>query len=334
MSKRELLARTLEQTGMGRLLSATLGRWRGLLVFNYHRVGDSSTSPFDRALWSASQDEFDQQVEFLKSQFDVIRIADLPEVVSRADRRAVLITFDDGYRDNFELALPVLRRHGVPATFFITSGFMDQRNIAWWDEIAWMVRRSALPQLPSFPRSPQTRDLSSPDAQEAAIKQLLLIFKKLPEPETGDFLNDLAIASGAGRCPPDIADGMWMTWDMVRQLHSGGMDLGGHTVSHPVLANADIERQRREIVQSKQRVEELTDCRLTAFSYPVGQRDSFSEETKTLLREAGYDWAFSFYGGFCSTSRNDRFNLPRVGVSPYLTRDLFRSTARLPGIFA
>ena len=78
----------------------------------------------------------------------------------------------------------------------------------------------------------------------------------------------------------------------------------------------------------------MVGCELTAFSYPVGQRDSFNEQTKQVLREAGYEWAFSFYGGFCPTHHEDRFNLPRVGVSPFLTRDLFRSTARLPTLFA
>lgn len=334
MSKRELLARTLEQTGLGKLLSCTLARWHGLLVFNYHRVGNSTDSPFDRALWSATQDEFDQQVRFLKSNFTIARIADLKSLLVAPDERAVLITFDDGYRDNFEVAFPVLQQHKVPATFFIASGFIDQRNIAWWDELAWMVRRSELKSLPVFDGHPQASDISGPEQQEATIKQLLRTYKHLPEQKTDAFLNEIAKATGSGRCPPHIANEMWMTWEMVRTMHAGGMDLGGHTVTHPVLANTDVDRQREEILQSKQRVETMVGCTMKAFSYPVGQRDSFDEQTKALLREAGYDWAFSFYGGFCSTHHPDRMNLPRVGVSPYLTRDLFRATARLPWLFA
>lgn len=333
ISKRELLARTLERTGLGSLLSHTAGRWTGLVVFNYHRLGNESKTLFDRALYSAGQDEFDRQVRFLKTNFDVVRVDDL-EQVRRRPGRAVMITFDDGYRDNYELALPVLKQQQVPATFFITSGFIDGGPVAWWDEIAWMIRSSTRLEVPSVMESCPSFSLRDEASREQAIKSLLRFYKGLPLDQTRTFIEQLALHSGSGRCPITLARDVWMSWDMIRELDRAGLDIGGHTVSHPVLARTSAEMQRQEIFGSKRRIEAEIGHSISAFSYPVGQPDSFTQETQLLLREAGYRWAFSFSGGFSSTSYADDFNLPRVAVSPHISPELFRSTARLPWLFA
>ncbi|WP_437223275.1 polysaccharide deacetylase family protein [Planctomicrobium sp. SH661] len=332
MSKRELLARTLERTGLGSLLSRTVGRWNGLVVFNYHRIGDPAQAQFDRALYSADQEDFDRQVRFLKQNYDVVRVDDLEQALRRPGR-SVMITFDDGYRDNFDFALPVLTQHRVPATFFITSGFIDRALVAWWDEIAWMVRSSSKSKLPSLTPAIEY-PLGSAEEKEGTIKAILRFYKNLSDTQTAEFMNQLAEATGSGRCPASLARELWMNWDMIREMDRSGMDLGGHTVNHPVLANTDAQTQRAEILGSKQRIEAEIGHPITAFSYPVGQPTSFTAETKQILSEAGYRWAFSFSGGFGSTGHSDHFDLPRVAVSPHISRELFQSTARLPWLFA
>lgn len=334
MGKRELLASGLDRTGLGELIFR-IARWRGLLVFNYHRIGDPAHSLVDHALWSASQEEFDRQVAFLKHHCDVVGVSDLDGALNRRKARAVLITFDDGYRDNFDLAYPVLRAHGTPAVFFIASGFLDHRVLAWWDEIAWMVHSSSRELLRwNGAIGREEWHLSGPEERERVIQRLLRQYKSLNTDETQPFLERLAAETGSGRCPADVADGIWMTWDMVREMDQNGMDIGGHTVNHPVLANAPTEVQRREIRESKRRIETELGHPITAFSYPVGQRDSFTPQTKELLREAGYQWAFSFFGGFAPAPRFDCYDLPRVAVSPLISPVLFRSTARHPWLFA
>jgi len=333
MSKRELLARALEKTGLGRLLSQSMGRWNGLVVFNYHRLGNPAGSPFDRALFSAGQKEFEQQVRFLKKNYDVLRVADLDQALSRRGR-CVMLTFDDGYRDNYELAFPVLKQLQVPATFFITSGFIDGTPVAWWDEIAWMVRHSPengpLRKTELWP----ALSLASVQDREVAIQALLRSYKRLSSDQTTPFLEELAAATASGRCSRQLASHLWMNWDMIREMDRGGMDLGGHTVSHPVLANTSVEVQHAEITGSKRRIEEEIGHAITAFSYPVGHAQSFTAETKQILQAAGYQWAFSFSGGFQPMGSADGFDLPRIAVSPHVSQDLFQSTARLPWLFA
>ena len=235
LSKRELAARTLDVTGCGRLLRAT-SAWQGLLTLNYHRVGDPGQSPFDRNLWSASEEDFDQQVSLLAKGFDVIGVGDLDEVLRRRRGRYILITFDDGYRDNYSAAFPILKSHNVPATFFIATGFIDRPRAPWWDELAWMIRTTEKKSLESKNWLASPIEFDEPN-RERAFGKLLAIYKGLGPEATDDYLEDLGDLLGTGRCPTAAVGDMWMTWDMIRELRDAGMSIGGHTVNHPILAN-------------------------------------------------------------------------------------------------
>ncbi|REJ94077.1 MAG: polysaccharide deacetylase, partial [Planctomycetota bacterium] len=271
--KRELLAGVLDRSGSTRWL-ARRGGWRGLLVLNYHRIGDPSATEFDRGVFSATDDGFADQVRFLTQHFDLITPCDLDHVLREKRGRCVMITFDDGYRDNYEAAFPILRAYGAKAVFFITTGFLDDHLVAWWDEIAWMVRSSERDFLPRGKWTDAAIDLEG-DARERAIHALLRTFKQLSTDETPEFLDWLSEATGCGRVPRTEATAPWMTWDMVREMQAGGMEIGGHTVTHPVLSRLPADEQHREVRRSKERIEAETGQPSKAFSYPVGQPDSF-----------------------------------------------------------
>src|SRR5947207_3272621 len=126
------VARALTAGSLGRLFQR-LGAWRGVLVMNHHRIGDPESSPFDRSLFSSTADSFDGQVRFLAREADVIVPSELEEALKSGRGRHVMLTFDDGYRDNYEIAFPILRSHGVRACFFVATGFLDDGGLAWWD---------------------------------------------------------------------------------------------------------------------------------------------------------------------------------------------------------
>lgn len=155
-----------------------------------------------------------------------------------------------------------------------------------------------------------------PDRQQA-IEQLLRLYKQLPHDRTSDFLGDLADATGSGRCPHDVADALWMDWAMVREMRAGGMDIGAHTVSHPVLANLPAEEQLNEILTSRRRIESELGQAVRAFSYPVGQPESYDDNTRSALELAGIRWAFTYHGGYVrsSTGAGDRLALPALRSS-------------------
>lgn len=334
MGKRDFLANVLEKTYAGPLLSATVAQWNGLVVFNYHRIGNSLDSNSDRALFSATQEVFEKQVQFLKRNYDVIGVDGLHNALHDPTSQSVLITFDDGDLDNYEAAFPVLQQLDATALFFITSGFIDDRSLSWWDEVAWMVRTTELREIDWQELFPNRLQLSDDSQIQSAIFELLLKLKSLPEELVDEFLDTLGNVLKTGRCPQAIADELWMSWDMIREMDQAGMGVGGHTVTHPVLANCDPDRQRFEIQTSKQRIEQEIGHDITAFSYPVGQPDSFTHETQAILEEVGYLWGFSFYGGYCPAMRFEQFDLKRMPVEQRLEANLFQSIARLPQIFA
>lgn len=302
------------------------------MAFNYHRVGERAGQPWDRTLWNADAETLDTQLEILARHADVVTPEDLPQLV-REDRpgRRVLVTFDDGYRDNFEIAFPLLRKHGLRATFFLTTGFIDDPRAAWWDEIAWMVRNAR--------RSTLTKNEWFEDAlalgpeQDASIAAIVARYKTLPGEQTERYLEHLAQATGAGRCEQTASAEVWMTWDMVREMQHAGMQIGGHTVTHPILAQVPVERQEQEIAGCRTRLLEELHQEMELFAYPVGARGTFTDDTRRILREQGVRLAFSFHGGFARFARWDPFDIPRVHVGHSHGPELLQATIWLPKLF-
>jgi peptidoglycan/xylan/chitin deacetylase (PgdA/CDA1 family) len=320
-----------------RTVAGMVPAWRGVLSLNYHRIGDGAGSPFDRALYSATAETFDAHLALLAREADVIGPGDVAGALAARRGRHVLLTFDDGYRDNYEVAFPLLRRHGLQATFFLTSGFLDHAGVAWWDEISWMVRNATATRLPAFEGLPLEVPLARAGGgadDDVAIRTLIAHYKRLPGADAARFLDVLAEATGAGRCPAEAARDLWMTWDMARAMRDGGMTIGGHTVTHPVLARVGAAEQEHEIAGCARRLRAELDLPLRWFSYPVGGRDTFDADTREALRRQGTELAFSFYGGYQRVGRLDPYDVPRVYVGPQLTRQVLFATVRLPQLLA
>jgi peptidoglycan/xylan/chitin deacetylase (PgdA/CDA1 family) len=314
--KRRIAARALDRIPRrGRTLLER--RWNGVLILNYHRVGDASAHDGDHAMWSATAEAFDQQLAVIARHADVIGPEDLEGVLDSRGR-AVMLTFDDGYRDNFEIAYPLLRAHGLTATFFLTTGFIDEPRPAWWDELAWMVRHGTNPPADPTP----------------VIRQLTERYKALPASETAAFLRRVADETGAGPAPAGLGAEDWMTWDMARELRDAGMAVGGHTADHPILARLSPQDQEDEIRRCARRLRDELGEPMRWFAYPVGSRDAFTPDTARILREYGTRAAFSFYGGHQPAGRWNPMDVPRVHVGPSLDAPMLRAMLSVPRLFA
>ena len=325
--KRAFRAQAMASTGGGTLLRA-LGAWSGLLVLNYHRVGSAGDAVFDRKLWSANVEQFDEQVGYLKKCFDIVSPSDLPDVFRAKRGQFVMLTFDDGYRDNYEAAFPVLQTHGVLATFFVATGFIDRQPMAWWDAIASILRTTPHTSLPANRWFPEGLDLTG-RARGEAIQQTLDVFKSLPNVEAVEMLEDLAAEAGDESVNTPCPE-LWMTWDMIREMQHAGMTIGGHTVSHPILSRLSPEGQDREIQHCAERLEQELGVPAKAFSYPVGGVDAFNEVTRAALRVHGFQWGFSYYGGYARPGHTDPYDIPRAAVESDLTQSFFRAMTTLP----
>jgi len=276
-----------------------------LLILMYHRVLEQH-DPFLADTVSAS--EFAWQMALLSRHY---RPFTLQEAARRlADgtlpRRAVVVSFDDGYRDNFETALPVLLQHGIPATFFIATGFLGNGRM-WNDTVIEALRRSPAGELDlSF--MDLGRYTIADDADRVSVMNALIgKLKYRPMEERQSLVDSLA-----DRIGESLPNDLMMSRDQVGGLFEAGMEIGGHTCHHPILSNIDLEEAQREIVSGQAVLQEITGSRVTTFAYPNGRPgQDYRHEHTELLRNNGFEAAVSTAWG-CATRHSDSFQLPRI----------------------
>ncbi len=302
-------------------------------MLSYHRIGDRSHAGCHHGLWTATAQELNDQLCLLQRNFEILDPRQLAsERLSRRGRR-VLVTFDDGYRDLYEVAQPVLEANSVRATMFLCTGFIDGVASAWWDEIAWMLNRSAVAILPPGRWSTEPLALH-PDSLQHAIDVVTRAYWRLSPGAAASVLDELAAASGAGRRPADAAASDWITWEMARELRDAGHQIGAHTVTHPILARLPRECQLEEIAGSADRIEAQLGERPRWLAYPVGVRGAFDEHSRAAAAEAGIEMAFSNYGGRVTSSGFQALDVRRVSVETLSSPALFSATLGLPQLFA
>ena len=300
-------------------------------MLSYHRIGDGSQSDLNRGLFSATQELLDRQLQLLRRHCDLVAPDRLDEQLLATRGRHVIVTFDDGYRDLYELAHPVLQANGVRALMFLCSGFIDGQAGAWWDEIGWMVRRSHVSALPPGPWSAQSLPLTGPDL-EGTIDVLTRTYWTLEPAQAREFLERLASITGSGRRPLTGDD--WITWDMAREMKASGHEIGAHTRSHPVLSRLPRAQQLEEVAASVDRIGAELGERPRSLAYPVGTRNAFDTTTLAVAREAGVKLAFSNYGGRVTGTDFVALDIRRVPVETLRPFDLFSAALTFPQALA
>lgn len=253
---------------------------------------------------------FDRICAWVAEWFQVLSLDDAVGCLQRGDlpARAMVITFDDGYADNHEVALPILLRHGLVATFYVATGFLDGGRM-WNDTVIESVRACKQPALDvaSLSVDGLTSLPLGDDAQRcAAIGALLDRLKYRPVDERLHLVQRLAEAVAA----PLPAGGM-MRSDQVKALRQAGMTVGAHTVSHPILLKLTTEQARREIDLSRRHLEAIIGEPVRHFAYPNGMpgRD-LSDATARIVKDLGFDSAVTTAWGAARLGA-DCFQLPR-----------------------
>lgn len=275
-----------------------------LSILIYHRV---TPEPDLLVTDQPCAREFDWQMALLNRWFNVLP---LREAVARLRDgtlpvRAACVTFDDGYADNATVALPVLQRRKVPATFFIATGFIDGGRM-FNDTVIETVRQARGDTLDARCVGLDALDITSLDSRRRAIDTLLRALKYLPADERQQRVDELAATTGG-----ELRNDLMMTTEQVRFLRESGMEIGAHTVNHPILANLGKESATDEIVANKRRLEAITDRPITLFAYPNGKPGvDYSRDHVGMVKNLGFEAAVSTAWGV-SNAASDRFQLPR-----------------------
>ncbi len=246
-----------------RPLASAIGRNR-LSVLIYHRVHMEPDSIFPSEIHAR---RFDAQMGWLKSFCNVLP---LEEAVQRLQAgtlpcRAACVTFDDGYADNVEVALPILKRHELQATFFISTGFLDGGRM-WNDTVIEAIRRASGATLDLSHLGLGERPVGTMAARNATIGGVIGSLKYLPQDARN--LQVDALQKVVAECLPDD---LMMRAEQVRELVDAGMTVGAHTVTHPILARLPSAEARREIQVGRETLEAITGRSVTLFAYPNGK---------------------------------------------------------------
>jgi glycosyltransferase involved in cell wall biosynthesis/peptidoglycan/xylan/chitin deacetylase (PgdA/CDA1 family)/SAM-dependent methyltransferase len=318
---------------------------RKALVLMYHRVADGCADPWSLCV---SPQRFAQQLEVLRRYTHPMQLQELVKAASSGNipSAGVVVTFDDGYADNLHNAKPLLERYDIPATVFVTTGYFQDRGEFWWDELERIllqpgtlpgvlrliingtVHQWELGEASYYGEERWWRDRSwkapkdPPTSRHSIYVSLWRLLKLLPHSERRNLLNKLlAWARAESQVRPTHRA---LSLQEIVDLAQGKLiEVGSHTVTHPVLAMLPLDLQRDEIQQSKASLENILERSVTSFAYPYGARCNYTDETVATVRGAGFTCACSTLTGFVNRGV-DRFQLPRVQVEDWEGQEFSR----------
>jgi peptidoglycan/xylan/chitin deacetylase (PgdA/CDA1 family) len=330
---------------LGRTLRGPLDARAVILM--YHRVCELETDPWGLCV---APSRFAEHLEVVRAEYAPVPLDRLTGASARLPRRAVAVTFDDGYADVLHEAAPLLERRDVPATAFVVSGAVGAGREYWSDELErlllgpgtlprtlalrvagaelrWDLGEDAAYTEEAWARHRGWRAWGGREvtARHAAYKGLWTALRQVPDLERRAALEELRRWAGAGAAgrPSHRA----LEAEEVAALAAGGLvEIGAHTVRHSTLSALAEDAQRDEIVGSKRELEAMTGRRVTSFAYPHGMPDDYTPATVALVREAGFARACSAFPGV-TRGRTDRFQLPRMNVGDWGGEELARRLA-------
>jgi len=287
----------------------------------YHSVTPPHLARFLEGPFPA--EEFERHVAFLAAERHVIGISELSSLLAAGEEPppgTVVITFDDGYRDNLDVAAPILARHGLPAVVYLATTYVDGGETQWADRLHTMVATRTRHRCPRPPAGPSGElggavDLADPVAGAEVLGAWHGHLLAASHPERGALLAALADALE----PAEEAPRLTLTWDEVRELTARypEIEIGVHTANHVDLAAADEATVWDELVTSINAVEKETAVRPRHQSFPYGR---VSAEARRLMAEAGLETAMGGTGHWRIGPATDRFDLPRLDAGMTFTQ--------------
>lgn len=253
-----------------------------------------------------------RQLQFLRRTANVLPLDSALQQLDAGrplPARAVAITFDDGYRDNLTLAVPLLERLKIPATIFLVPGFLCGQVHAWWERLGWALARSRVPAVDFDGRR---LDLSTTAERRTALET---IEESVKRRDHGS--RQAAVESVVDALEPEgryHADELFMDWDGARSLVRAGISIGSHTMRHAILAREQEQSQREDLFESRRLLEYELQTSVRTLAYPNGQPGDYSCSTISAGQEAGYSHAVTAWG-CTSTSETPPYEIRRRMVS-------------------
>ena len=282
-----------------------------LRVVTYHRIGDPQEKSYlNPQQISATTAGFEAQMRFLADAYQVVSMEQVLNAIyngARLPKKAVLITFDDACCDVKENAWPILKKYKLPATVFIPTAYPGHpERTFWWDTLYRSVIMTDRKELAS---PVGNISLASDEEKRLGVRTLQQYVKTL---SNDDAMTAVADISHTLNGKPKQTYKTVLDWDELRQLAQEGLDFGGHTQTHPILTQLSLDAVRKEVSGSLADLQrELGDV-LPSFAYPNGNHN---DDIINIMREAGYQIAFSTLDGFSNLNRVNPFSIHRTNIT-------------------
>ncbi|SFR40276.1 Polysaccharide deacetylase [Marinobacter gudaonensis] len=292
-------------------------------ILMYHRF-----SKFP-AKGHVSSEVFENQVAFIAKHYNPMTVSELVAALYEGEgtpKHAVAITVDDGYRDFYEVAWPILKRHGVPATFYVTTGFVDQRLWLWPDQLRWLLEKSA--PNGGYIKFNGRNVLTSGDSGELEklFGELVQHLLTLPDAKKHEFIENLS-ASWDVDLPEQSPEAFQAaTWKQLEEMQDGGIEIGGHTVTHPSLGRVDSEQAEMEISGCYQEINDHLGWAPRSFCYPNGTPSDFVGAHVPIIKRVGFSGAVVAYAD--AQGQAQRYALRRHSGSD----DMFQFNKAISGL--
>lgn len=307
-----------------------------LSVLTYHRFpSPNGQDLFDDEVVDVTPECFERQIVSLQKHFTLVGVDELCAFAAGRPlpRNAVAITFDDGYLDNYEIALPILRRHGAKAVFFLSTGCIGERRMYWWDRVAYLLKRTGQSRIRLD--YPFAVDISLSD-RAVALERVLRLMKTHPALDLERFLDELAHATQVAwsqKLERTYAERLLMTWDHVRELHRAGMDVESHTRTHRVLDTLPPAALHDELAGSRADLEREVGVPARALAYPVGNALGKNSPIRAAMTQAGYQIGLSSNtGSNLVAGPVDRYNIRRQAVGLNVPEAYLLAMLTLPSL--
>ena len=278
-------------------------------ILTYHRV-IPEPSPF--TIDAISPDVFEAQMASLGKYFTVLPIDTIVDCLYKGTPlppNCLSITFDDGYADNYLYAYPILKKYGVPATFFLATGYIGTGQMLWFDQVMYVFQETTK-KVFQMPYIKRPLPLGTEVERGCAALVTLYHLRTLQTDQIANALEDIYTALHVR--PPDQDTSLMLNWDQVREMVDNGYHFGSHTVSHPILSRLPEANAEAEITLSKQQIEEETGQRVSVFAYPSGRPEDYSEETVAILKRCGYKAALANTSFAVNSLETNTYQLNRM----------------------
>jgi peptidoglycan/xylan/chitin deacetylase (PgdA/CDA1 family) len=288
---------------------------KGAIILIYHRVVDANFDPYGITV---APDRFRRHMQYLKRNYNITSLDGLVSVLKQGGtlKESVVLTFDDGYNDNYIHARPILEKLHIPATFFIPTSYINTNKAFWWDRLSRVFHptRKLPSRIPLF-----NCTLSDPDRRAEAFWRIYQVLKSSSPQGIDKVCAYLEQWAGLGEF--NDSSSRVMTKENIRRLADTGLfQIGAHTHYHSNLASQSALLQRQEIQQSKKKLERITNHPIRYFSYPYGAKYNYSALITRIVKHSGFEAACSAYPGIVDKD-TDLYELPRCWIGNWgLTR--------------